>query len=77
MVLSIGSGGDIRCLYSEDMDLSALGALSIERASHVEPDATGKWWADMSPVGGPKFGPFALRSAALVFERMYLEDEVL
>ena len=31
----------------------------IRRASHVEPDEAGRWWADLSPVGGPRLGPFA------------------
>lgn len=77
MLMSIGSGGDIRCLYSEEMDLSSIGALTIERASHVEPDHTGQWYADMSPVNGPKLGPFAQRSAALAAEVSYLERNVL
>ena len=65
VILSDGSG---RCLYSEAIDLRQLGALSISRASHVEPDATGQWLADLSPVGGPQLGPFATRGQALAAE---------
>ena len=32
--------------------------LTITRASRVEPDAEGFWWADMGPVDGPVLGPF-------------------
>ena len=44
-------------------DLAALGKLSIARASRVEPDEAGRWWADLSPVGGPSLGPFAALEA--------------
>lgn len=73
MILAIEPDGTIRCLYSETIDLATLGALSIRRASHVEPDAGGRWWADLAPVGGPRFGPFERRSQALESERMWLE----
>ena len=41
MQLVIDPGGVVRCLYEEAIDLSALGAVSIRRASHVEPTTTG------------------------------------
>jgi hypothetical protein len=53
MLLRINPGGAVRCLYAEAIDLAALGTLAIRRASHVEPDGQGHWWADLSPVGGP------------------------
>ena len=37
LTLKISRRGTIRCLYDELLDLSALGAGSIQRASHVEP----------------------------------------
>lgn len=73
MLLRIDPGGAITCLYSEAIDLPALGALRIRRASHVEPDEHGSWWADLAPVGGPHLGPFALRSEALQAEQAWLE----
>ena len=51
--------------------------LEIRRASHVEPDDDGRWFADLSPVEGPKLGPFALRSQALDAERVWLEANCL
>jgi hypothetical protein len=57
MELRVEPGGVVRCLYAEAIDLAALGALSIRRASHVEPDEQGHWWADMSPMGGALLGP--------------------
>jgi hypothetical protein len=50
-----------------------LGSVSIRRASHVEPDANGKWWADLSPVGGQWIGPHDRRSDALDAGRAWLE----
>jgi len=73
MILVIDRQGVVRCLYSESIDLTALGSLSIHRASHVEPDSQGQWWADLSPVAGPRLRPFPLRSQALAAEQEWLE----
>ncbi len=77
MLLVIDPQGTVRCLYDERIDLSCLGGLSIRRASQVEPDGDGQWWADLAPVGGPRLGPFAWRSQALDAERSWLEDHWL
>jgi hypothetical protein len=74
MILVIDRQGQIRGIYSEAIDLAAYGQLSIRRASFVEPDALGKWWADLSPVNGPRIGPFDRRSQALDVERIWLES---
>ena len=50
MQMVIDTKGQVHCLYSETLDLTALGSLSIRRASHVEADDTGQWWADLAPV---------------------------
>jgi hypothetical protein len=47
--------------------------VAIRRASQVEPDAAGLWWADLAPVGGPMLGPFARRMQALTAEQTWLE----
>lgn len=73
MHLRIDRQGQVHCLYSEAVDLAALGPLSIQRASNVEPDDAGQWWADLSPVGGPTLGPFGRRSDALAAEVEWLE----
>ena len=73
MKLFVDLQGGIRCLYSERVDLTSLGSLSIRRASYVEPDADGQWWADLSPMDGPKLGPFHWRSEALEAEVAWLE----
>ena len=73
MMLVIRSGGIVAGLYDELIDLGQLGSLRIARASHVEPDEHGQWWADLQPVGGPKLGPFSTRSEALAAEVVELE----
>jgi hypothetical protein len=73
MKLQIDPDGTVRCVYAEAIDLAALGTPTIRRASHVEPDQHGSWWADLSPVGGPILGPFASRTLALAAEQAWLE----
>ena len=77
MQLIIGPSGTIRCIYDEAIDLRSLGSLVIERASHVEPDAEGRWWADLQPSHGPLLGPFTFRSEALHAEKVWLETHIL
>jgi hypothetical protein len=72
MEIVISPSGELHCVYSEAIDLHALGLLQIHRASHVEPDIEGLWWADLSPVSGPKIGPYIRRSDALDAERYWL-----
>jgi len=77
MELVIGPQGDMRCVYSETMDLASLGTLSISRGSHVEPNDQGQWMADLSPVNGPVLGPFPQRSEALRAEIAWLHEHWL
>jgi len=76
MTLIVDAKGGVRGVYSEAIDLASLGSVSIRRASHVEPDDQGRWWADLSPVCGPTLGPFTLRSLALDAERAWLEESL-
>jgi hypothetical protein len=77
MLLIIQPDGQIRCLYGESINLQALGSLTIQRASRVEPDSDGRWWADLSPLGGTMLGPFTFRSEALHAEQEWIETHVL
>ena len=72
MELVVDAAGDVRCVYGEELDLREIGKLQITRASHVEPDRDGYWWADMGPSGGPVLGPYGSRSEALGAEREWL-----
>ena len=72
MELVVGCDGVARCIYDEAVELREIGKLQITRASHVEPDADGYWWADMGPVDGPVLGPYGSRTEALEAERGWL-----
>ena len=73
MTVLIDPRGTARALYNEVLDLTALGACSIQRASVVEPDGLGQWWADLALSGGPVLGPCRRRSEALAAEVGWLE----
>ena len=77
MELVVDAGGDVRCVYGEELDLREIGKLQITRASHVEPDRDGFWWADMGPVRGPVLGPFKKRTEALQAETAQLSEALL
>ncbi len=77
MELIVKPNGTLRCIYGEAIDLHALGSPSVSRASHVEPDQLGRWLADLSPVDGPRLGPFKSRSDALAAESVWLEQHWL
>ena len=70
--------GSAQCLYGEQISLSALGALDIKRASHVEPDQKnpGTWYIDLSPVGGPRVDGFESRATALAAEEEWLNQKM-
>jgi hypothetical protein len=74
MELVVGVDGVARCIYDEALDLREIGKLQINRASHVEPDRDGFWWADMGPVDGPVLGPYQSRTEALEVERGWLTN---
>ena len=73
MHLVVAPDGTARAIYSETIDLAALGRPTIARASHVEPDRDGRWHADLRPMLGPVLGPFDRRSEALEAEVAWLE----
>jgi hypothetical protein len=77
MQLVVDPQGAVHCVYGDLIDLAALGRLTIRRASRVEPDGEGRWWAELAPVGGPLLGPFARRGQALEAERAWLEEHWL
>lgn len=77
MELFISTSGLVRALYDEAIAVHELGTVQISRASHVEPDSDGNWWADLAPQAGPVLGPFPQRSAALQAERDWLTQHVL
>ena len=77
MDLIVAPCGQLRHIYNDQLDLTQLGRATISRASFVEPDSSGQWLADLSPVGGPILGPFPKRAAALAAEVEWLEQNML
>ena len=53
--------------------------LRTQRASTIEPDEQGQWWVDLSPVGGPRLGPYApsQRARAVKDEIEWVRQHVL
>ena len=49
MQMVVKPDGALRCLYGEEIDLHAIGKLSIERGSHVEPTNDGHWMQTCRP----------------------------
>lgn len=71
--IDVDGEGVLTFVYADELaDLCAAGEPTIRRASHVEPDANGKWYADLSSVGGPKLGPFDVRGQAIEEEVKWL-----
>jgi hypothetical protein len=77
MELIIESSGNVRCIYDEAIDLRVLGNNTVTRASRVEPELDGRWIADLTPVNGPKLGPFEKRTDALTAEVQWLRENWL
>lgn len=78
MNLYFRPNGTAQCLYGESIQLNALGALDIKRASHVEPDQArpGTWYIDLAPVGGPRVTGFVSRAEALAAEEAWLNEKM-
>jgi len=77
-VIAVDPTGQLRCLYDDSLrPLLDLGESHIARASHIEPDEHGDWWADLSPVNGPRLGPYRARSNALAAETTWIEANYL
>jgi len=68
--------GSVRCVYTEAVDLSEIGKLYIDRASHVEYDNVSKcWrvtWTEASEVRCGDSAKFASRTEALQWEEKQL-----
>ena len=77
MIISIDRNGGVRAIYSDGFNWQALGKALIQRASQVEPDHMGMWWADLTLSDGPTLGPFARRIDAIAAEVAWLEKHRL
>lgn len=68
---TIGTDGNIRCLYSDEIDLPQLGRLSISRASQIEFDNHLRKWTVTSTKTGRRLHSAMTREDALQWENRY------
>jgi len=68
--------GSVRCVYTESLDLSTLGTLHVDRASHVEFDNLAQcWvvtWTEASEMRRSDCAKFLTRTEALRWEEEQL-----
>ena len=70
LVITFDTAGTGRCLYSEVIDLSQLGALAISRATRIEYDNNAQMWRVYDMTGFPMFSA-STRGQCLDWERLY------
>ncbi|MDP6526960.1 MAG: hypothetical protein QGH15_22460 [Kiritimatiellia bacterium] len=63
-----------RCLYTEAIDLSRIGQLSISRATTIEFDNRAQYWRVKDPTGFAMFNSPS-RQECLDWERHHLESQ--
>ena len=71
MELDVSPTGLVTGIYADLVDVRTLGKTTIIRASHVEADDTGQWYADI--IDGPSLGPFGKRCDAVAAEIEWLK----
>lgn len=79
MKLLVSPEGVITAIYSDDLVplIKEAEKVNISRASHVEPDDKGQWWATMKPFGEEVLlGPFETHKEAITEEVNYLEERL-
>ena len=67
--------GKGRALYNETVDLSAIGRLSIKRATRIEFSDKAQAWRVYSPRGRKALFSSPSREACLAWEQQYLEEQ--
>ncbi|MFN3653408.1 MAG: hypothetical protein ACK47B_27840 [Armatimonadota bacterium] len=75
-LLVVEADGVVRGLYTELVDLGEVGALEIERASHVEFNARSQTW-EARWTDGQWIGAASTRRRVLELERSELQRALL
>lgn len=75
MTLEVTSDGNIRCLYSDEIDLSQLGRLQVSRVSHIEFDNYLRKWTVTSAKTGKRLHSATTREDALEWENRYYSPD--
>lgn len=71
--LIVTTAGVVECLYTECVDLSELGKLSVARATDIAFDGASQQWKVRDMDGRELYG-HGSREACLEWERGYLEE---
>ena len=71
MTLEVTRDGNIRCLYTDEVNLSQLGQLSVSRASYIEFDNHLRKWTVTSVKTGKKLHSAFSRENTLDWECKY------
>lgn len=75
LVIDCRPDGSVSFIWDDSLSgLIDEGQASVRRASDVEPDEYGRWWADLGRSGGPVLGPFAKRGEAIAAEVEWLRN---
>ena len=67
--------GTVECLYTDAIDLTLLGKLTVQRASTIEYNNDWQEWVTTILATGEKF-THKSRAKALEFERWLLESRI-
>ena len=74
--IDIGDG-TAKTLWTDAIDLPALGTASVTRASHVEFDAAEQAWFVAEPDGRRVKGGFSKRAEALAWEHEWANGNLM
>jgi hypothetical protein len=70
-VITFDPHGQGHCLYTEALDLAAIGPLAIERATTIEFDNQSQRWEVRDPAGALMYQDPS-RNACLAWEHQFL-----
>lgn len=74
--LYIDRQGTLTTLYTDDLDLRALGTLKVRRASRVEFNSITQRWEVLPPSGRRVLYEHRSRAKCLAWERRHLKPDL-
>jgi len=72
-VLTFTANGEGQCLYTEAIELSAIGRLTIRRATTIEFNETSQQW-EVRDAGGALLHTHPSRGACLAWEHRHFNS---
>lgn len=74
----IAPDGQVKFIWHDGLaSLCDEGQTHIRRVGEVEPTADGQWFADLTRIGGGRYGPYSLRQLALDHEQAVVRGALL